>query len=192
MSKSLLYFLVIHFFLFFLITTSKVLYSNLTLISISSASSSHLWIMALLNAFTAHVNSSYGSLDDVWVLPSFHHPFTPLSLTFYWRGDVNVGWCYEGDDPAGSSERFNRTNVTRLLCIPQCWMTLSGNYYLELPQIKDFFLLSQQDQSKQTAQWAAKGDVKITLRISCLDNRSMFAPKLVNLLEFDSFWLELI
>lgn len=130
-----------------------VLSSDLTFISIQPASNSHLHIMAQFNAFIAHANSSYGSLDYVQVPPSFLSSFQSSSLNFLLRRDVNVGWYYEGDDPAGSSERFSRTNVTGLLCIPQCWMALSGNYYLELPQIKDLFLLSQQDQSKQTTLW---------------------------------------
>lgn len=74
--------------------------------------------MAQFNAFIAHVNSSYGSLDDVWAPPSFQPAFHSPSFNVLLKRDVNVGWYYEGDDPAGSSERFSITNVTRLVRIP--------------------------------------------------------------------------
>lgn len=106
----------------------------------------HLRIMAQFNAFIARVSSSYGSLDDVWSPSLFY--VIPRPLTF--ERDVNVGWCCEGGDAAGSSARFRRgPDYLAFLCAE--W--LSGTYYLELPQIKDLFLLSQQDQSEQTILW---------------------------------------
>lgn len=79
----------------------------------------------LLNSSIVHVNSSHGSLNNVspHLFPICLHPL----LNFVLKRVVNVGWFYEGDDPAGPSEGFGITNGTRLVCIPQALETITWN-----------------------------------------------------------------
>lgn len=79
----------------------------------------------LLNSSIVHVNSSHGLLDNVspHLFPICLHPL----LNFILKRVVNVGWFYEGDDPAGLSEGFSITNGTRLVCIPQALETITWN-----------------------------------------------------------------
>lgn len=100
----------------------------------------------LINAFIVQENSSHGSLDNV--RPHFF-PICLHSSTFnlVLKRVVNVGWYYWGWWPCRAfwGLQHNQWEQISLHSIG------SGNDYLELTQIKDRFLLSQQDQSKEAA-----------------------------------------